>query len=255
MSEINEFIDENEIQTTVNYKEKVFPKRLYSIINDSKNHQYINWIENGEQFIIFNPSEFAEKILIKKELGTSNYSSFIRQLNIYDFHKIKNKTKDQKNDVFFHKYFIRNNPDVLKLIKRKKNSSVLIKQEEILLGNKRNNENTDIFSEKNSIDLNNNQLQLPNIPNNIVNNQNIGLGMSLISNIEIEKKFLPINNNDYINTIAIKPEKKFNSKILNDKSFIQNNNDEVKKEKKKPTRNIIHSLYTCFLKNVSKINN
>lgn len=120
MSEINEFIDENEIQTTVNYKEKVFPKRLYSIINDSKNHQYINWIENGEQFIIFNPSEFAEKILIKKELGTSNYSSFIRQLNIYDFHKIKNKTKDQKNDVFFHKYFIRNNPDVLKLIKRKK---------------------------------------------------------------------------------------------------------------------------------------
>lgn len=258
MSEINEINEDNEVNTGLSDKGKVFPKRLYSIINDSKNHQYINWMDNGENFIIFNPSEFAEKILIKKELGTSNYSSFIRQLNIYDFHKIKNKTKDQKNDVFFHKYFIRDNPDVLKLIKRKKNSSVLIKQDDILLGSKRSNNNNDFISEKskNIFDLdftNQNQLQLPNFPHNISANINPGLILNNSNNsIDLDKKYLPLNNtNEFVSTIAVQNDKKFTAKInINDKNSVQNNTEDIRKEKKKPSRNIIHSLYTCFLKNV-----
>lgn len=95
-----------------------FARKLYNIINNPLNNSIISWNKSGDQFIIFNPTEFAEKILSGDEFSSSNYASFVRQLNMYDFHKVKNRIKD-KSDVFFNKYFIRDRPSLLKNIKRK----------------------------------------------------------------------------------------------------------------------------------------
>lgn len=98
-----------------------YPRRLYTIVNNPENHSLINWTESGDHFIIYNPTEFAEKILTQKEFNSANYASFIRQLNNYDFHKVKNRSKD-KHDIFYHKYFIKDRPSLLRNIRRKNNS-------------------------------------------------------------------------------------------------------------------------------------
>lgn len=95
-----------------------FPKKLYHIVNDPKNQSLISWNKTGDQFIIFNPAEFSEKILASSEFSSSNYASFVRQLNMYDFHKVKSRFKEQAN-TFCHKYFIKDRPSMLRYIKRK----------------------------------------------------------------------------------------------------------------------------------------
>ena len=47
-----------------------------------------------------------------------NLSSFIRQLNIYDFKKISNE-KDPDEHIYTHVFFHKNKPELLKNIKRK----------------------------------------------------------------------------------------------------------------------------------------
>lgn len=95
-----------------------FPKKLYSIVCDTNNNGMINWNSAGDQFIVYNPSEFCDKVLSKNDFSSTNYASFVRQLNMYDFHKIKTKVKDISN-TFFHKYFLRDRPSLLRYIKRK----------------------------------------------------------------------------------------------------------------------------------------
>lgn len=96
-----------------------FPRKLYNIVNNPSNNSIISWYKGGEEFIIHNTNEFAEKILAGDEFSSANYASFVRQLNMYDFHKLKNRVKDKKSDIFYHKYFIKDRPSLLKQIKRK----------------------------------------------------------------------------------------------------------------------------------------
>lgn len=100
----------------------VFPKKIYNIVNDPKNQTLISWNKAGDQFIIFNPAEFSEKILATCGFSSSNYASFIRQLNLYDFHKVKSRFKEQAN-TFCHKYFLKDRPSMLRYIKRKSQPS------------------------------------------------------------------------------------------------------------------------------------
>lgn len=95
-----------------------FPLKLYSIVNDTQNSNLISWNTSGDFFTIHNPHEFTERILSANIVKTSNYSSFVRQLNIYDFHKLK-KTNNEKSESFKHKFFIKDKQPLLKLIKRK----------------------------------------------------------------------------------------------------------------------------------------
>ncbi len=96
-----------------------FPRKLYNIVNNPSNNHIISWYKGGEEFIIHNTNEFAEKILAGDEFTSSNYASFVRQLNMYDFHKIKSRLKDKMSDIFYHKYFVKDRPSLLKQIKRK----------------------------------------------------------------------------------------------------------------------------------------
>lgn len=94
-----------------------FPKKLYLLIESQKFKEIIDWSDSGDKFIVFDPLKFTNIILANNGFSKAeNYTSFIRQLNMYDFHK--EKTND-KNHVFFNKFFIRGKFDILVNIKRK----------------------------------------------------------------------------------------------------------------------------------------
>lgn len=62
----------------------------------------IIWGELGNNFYVKNIKEFEEKIL-PIYFRHKNFASFVRQLNMYDFHKIRGEQKH----IFEHKLFRR----------------------------------------------------------------------------------------------------------------------------------------------------
>lgn len=92
-----------------------FLSRLYSILSDSTHSTCINWSESGESLIISDISEFTSSVL-PLYFRHKNFSSFIRQLNMYGFHKERDSGSLQ---TFSHPFFTRNNQENLNLIHRK----------------------------------------------------------------------------------------------------------------------------------------
>lgn len=76
----------------------------------------IHWGPAGDTFIIENISAFVK--ILPRYFKTKNYASFVRQLNMYDFHKLKNS--DGLNE-FKHPKFKNGNYSELVNIKRKIN--------------------------------------------------------------------------------------------------------------------------------------
>ena len=76
----------------------------------------IKWGADGNSFVIENTEEFLK--VLPKYFKTKNYSSFVRQLNMYDFHKIKNLDGYHE---FKHPIFKKGNLEKLHTIKRKIN--------------------------------------------------------------------------------------------------------------------------------------
>ena len=83
-------------------KSKSFLLLLYEILNDSFCKEFIHWNSEGTGIIIPNINKFTENLL-PKYFKHNNYASFIRQLNIYGFHKMKGIIKngdEYKNEKF-----------------------------------------------------------------------------------------------------------------------------------------------------------
>ena len=83
----------------------------------------ICWSVEGKSFIIKNQTEFA-KSLLPHYYKHANMASFVRQLNMYDFHKVMNVEvgglKAEREEVeFAHPYFERGQEHLLEQIKRK----------------------------------------------------------------------------------------------------------------------------------------
>ncbi|KAG6334841.1 hypothetical protein ID866_4246 [Astraeus odoratus] len=64
-----------------------FVTKLYQMINDPKSQHFISWTEHGTSFVVSNVGEFSRSIL-GSHFKHNNFSSFVRQLNMYGFHKI-----------------------------------------------------------------------------------------------------------------------------------------------------------------------
>ena len=68
-----------------------FLLKLRAILNEPGNEEYIKWSEDGKFFIIYckNLNAFADNIL-PRHFKHHTFSSFHRQLNLYNFHKEPN---------------------------------------------------------------------------------------------------------------------------------------------------------------------
>jgi len=56
---------------------------------------------DGTAFVVKKVNDFSE-VILPKHFKHRNFASFVRQLNMYDFHKTR-----QDNNEFKHKYFMR----------------------------------------------------------------------------------------------------------------------------------------------------
>ena len=90
-----------------------FLLKIYNILNKEGYENVIGWVNDGNAFEIMNLPIFISEIL-PEYFKHSNLSSFIRQLNMYDFHKLPGE-----GYFFSHPLFKRNNEDLLSQIHRK----------------------------------------------------------------------------------------------------------------------------------------
>ena len=115
-------IDENltkeihEINHSGSSHNSKFLIQLYEILEDENNENIIHWGEDGKYFVIENMYDFIEKIL-PKYYNHNNFASFVRQLNKYNFHKIKTSLNE---NAFQNNQFIKGKKDLISNILRKK---------------------------------------------------------------------------------------------------------------------------------------
>ncbi|KAI9277823.1 HSF-type DNA-binding-domain-containing protein [Sporodiniella umbellata] len=101
-----------------------FVHKLYNMVVDNQYQHLIAWTYTGNSFIVCNIIEFSREVL-PKHFKHNNFSSFVRQLNMYGFHKVNKSPRGHRtvaeNQIweFSHPKFIRERPDLLDGIKRK----------------------------------------------------------------------------------------------------------------------------------------
>lgn len=102
-----------------------FLQKLYEMVNDPAD-DLIKWSDTGDSFFVLDQERFANEVL-GRWFKHKNFSSFVRQLNMYGFHKIPHLQQGvlrSENETEFwnfeHPNFIRGQPDMLCLIQRKK---------------------------------------------------------------------------------------------------------------------------------------
>ncbi|KAK3397018.1 hypothetical protein B0T20DRAFT_454338 [Sordaria brevicollis] len=105
-----------------------FVQKLSSFLDESRNTDLIRWSDKGDSFIVLDEDEFA-KTLIPELFKHNNYASFVRQLNMYGFHKRVGlsdnsmKASERKNkspSEYYNPYFRRGHPNLLWLINKPK---------------------------------------------------------------------------------------------------------------------------------------
>ncbi|KAG5640818.1 hypothetical protein DXG03_006934 [Asterophora parasitica] len=106
-----------------------FLQKLHEMVNDPNNHELIRWSEAGDSFYVLDHERFAREVL-GRWFKHQNFASFVRQLNMYGFHKIPHLQQgvlrsdtDTEFWNFAHANFHRGQPDLLCLIQRKKQTA------------------------------------------------------------------------------------------------------------------------------------
>ncbi|SCU93576.1 LANO_0E04258g1_1 [Lachancea nothofagi CBS 11611] len=130
-----------------------FVNKLWSMVNDTTNQKLIHWSPDGKSFVITNRERFVHEIL-PKYFKHSNFASFVRQLNMYGWHKVQDvrsgsiQGNSDERWQFENENFVRDNEELLENIIRQKPSTTSTK--EILVG--QNGEEMDIGILLNELD-------------------------------------------------------------------------------------------------------
>ncbi|GAA5968470.1 hypothetical protein JCM11641_007646 [Rhodosporidiobolus odoratus] len=105
-----------------------FLNKLYSMVSDTATDDLIYWSDEGDSFFITSADRVAKELL-PRFFKHSNFGSFVRQLNMYGFHKVphlqqgvlkKEKAEEAELLEFNNPNFTRSQPDLLCLIRRQK---------------------------------------------------------------------------------------------------------------------------------------
>ena len=233
-----------------------FLMQLYQILEDKNNEKIIHWGNDGKYFIIENLYDFTEKIL-PKYYNHNNYASFVRQLNKYNFHKLKITPIE---NAFQNSLFIKGQKNIISnILKKKKNKNDMnIVNDNItcLVKYKKNNFLNDFNNLGGNNDNNNNKNNLNNLSfdkhslsldedfdNN--NNSFMSKEKSLNSNsyirINSNSVFKPIiNNQSQMNEIKLK------------QNLMNENTIEKNKNKKKISKKDVYDLLNDIINKTDK---
>ena len=98
-----------------------FLSKLFDILNDETFKDIIKWSKDGYNIIITDVNKLCE-VILPKFYKHRNFSSFVRQLNLYDFHKIKDKSVNVL--IFENKQFNKNctKEQIIKISRENKNT-------------------------------------------------------------------------------------------------------------------------------------
>lgn len=91
-----------------------FLTKLYELVEDEKTDDLVGWSADGRSFTVHKTTQFARDVL-PRYFKHNNFSSFVRQLNQYGFHK-----QDPDNWTFGHENFRKGRKDLLVDITRRK---------------------------------------------------------------------------------------------------------------------------------------
>ncbi|PWN18055.1 winged helix DNA-binding domain-containing protein, partial [Microstroma glucosiphilum] len=100
-----------------------FVAKLYSMLEDETISNMISWGPTGDVFSVSNPAEFS-RLVLPTWFKHANWQSFVRQLNMYGFHKVNHTFSGLPNEEvqiweFKHTYFRKGEVGLLSEIKRK----------------------------------------------------------------------------------------------------------------------------------------
>lgn len=76
-----------------------FVRKLFMILEKNQYRDIVRWTDSGDSFVVLDTGKFTTKVL-PSHFKHSNFASFVRQLNKYDFHKVKRTAEEKQNSVY-----------------------------------------------------------------------------------------------------------------------------------------------------------
>lgn len=101
-----------------------FLNKLYNMVNDRHSNTMITWSDDGTSFLVLDTEGFSRDCL-PRFFKHNNFSSFVRQLNMYGFRKVPHVlqggllSNSEETWEFAHDCFVKDRPDLLPLVRRK----------------------------------------------------------------------------------------------------------------------------------------